>query len=414
MDDLNLAAPLLMDARFCAAQRFQANNPTEYASLLFPTRTQPSERDLVHGCLAVVSVRGSIYHRGWRSYEWIERDFIRALENDSVKGIVFDIDSPGGVVSGCFDLSDLIYEARGKKPMIAISNEACASGAFALGSSCDELIVTRTADVGSVGVLSIHWDMSAALERWGETVTLIYEGEHKADGNPYNPLPEEVKARIQSELADTYEIFVNTVSRNRGMTAEEVRATEALCYAGEKAVEIGFADRVDSAREAIAKFAKKVKQPTQFGAFSMKIKASDLKDRLAKTGMDDEAITAAFPDVDFESEVEVDVDDDQVESPKNPGGQGVDQKARIKAIVGSESAEGRETLAHHLAFETEVSVEEAEKTLSAAPKSIGDPLSQAMNNGDQPNVEGEGDEPEETVSASWKKSFARNGAKFKD
>jgi signal peptide peptidase SppA len=421
MNNFDLASPLMMDPRYTSSVAMQARDAQELSALMFPTRTAADERSLAHGCLAVISVRGSLCRTGWRSYEWIERDLTEALQNDAVKGIVFDIDSPGGMVSGCMDLADMIFEARGQKPLMALANETCCSAAYAIASSCDEIVLTRTADVGSVGVVAMHVDMSAALERWGEKITLIHMGAHKIDGNPYEPLPAGVRERMEADLKTIYDLFTSTVARNRSMSVESVVATEALVYMGEKAVEVGFADRVQSPREALATFASQFN--TNFlGALNMKITASDFKDRLNKLGISDKDLTAAFADVNL-AEGEIEIDDVQAstsaesESPadaESAATSASDEKQRIHAIVGSDLATGRTELANHLAFETDMSAEAALKTLEASPEKKTDPLSDAMSLISQPDLAGDGGDDDIAATATgWEQSLKRTGASFR-
>src|SRR5574343_323197 len=84
----------------------------------------------------------------------------------------------------------------------------------------------------------------------GVKITFIYAGDHKVDGNPYEPLPEDVKNRMQARIDGLYDIFVSTVARNLGIAEEAVRATEALTYSAEEAVSIGFAHEILACDEA--------------------------------------------------------------------------------------------------------------------------------------------------------------------
>jgi ClpP class serine protease len=74
---------------------------------------------------------------------------------------------PGGEVSGCFDLVDAIYAIRGKKPIWGILNEYAYSAGYAIASACDYVTVPRTGGVGSIGVITMHVDMSKAIDSAG-------------------------------------------------------------------------------------------------------------------------------------------------------------------------------------------------------------------------------------------------------
>lgn len=212
------------------------------------------------GSVAVIPVTGSITHRptglsamsGLTSYEQIDAQLDQVLNDSSVSEIVLDINSPGGMVAGVFDLVDRIYEAKKHKTITAIVNESAYSAAYAIASAATEIIVPRTGGVGSIGVITAHVDRSVQNENNGLTVTYITSGAKKANGNPDEPLSDEALSDIQQRVDKSYELFVSTVARNRGLSAESVRTTEAGTYSGEDAVKAGLADQVMSARDALS------------------------------------------------------------------------------------------------------------------------------------------------------------------
>lgn len=227
----------------------------------FPSsRNEPaSER------ISVIPVHGSLVYRsmglspqsGMRSYEDIRRDFREALEADTV-GILLDIDSPGGEVSGVFDLVDEIYQARGRKPIYAVANEAALSAAYAIASAADKVYVPRTGWLGSIGVIAVHVDQSGFDYRMGIRYEPITAGAHKAAFNPHsNTLSNEAREWLQQAVDETYAMFVETVARNRGMSVQAVRDTEARVYQGVNAVQAGLADAVMSIAQVTAKLERK-------------------------------------------------------------------------------------------------------------------------------------------------------------
>ena len=100
--------------------------------------------------------------------------------------------------------------------------------------------------------------MSGYMDKVGVEVTLIYSGDKKIDGNPYESLPDDVKDDIQSRIDSTRQLFVKTVARNRNMSVESVLATEAGTYSGQAAVDVGFADKIMSFNEVLADMNKRV------------------------------------------------------------------------------------------------------------------------------------------------------------
>ncbi|KMN32078.1 serine peptidase [Chromobacterium sp. LK1] len=202
--------------------------------------------------VAVIPVSGTLVQKlgtmspfsGMTGYDGIRANLSLALADDSVHGIVFDIDSPGGEVAGCFDLADAIYAARGEKPIWSILTENAYSAAYALASATDRIIVPRTGGTGSVGVICMHVDMSKALGSAGVNVTIIHYGDKKANGSDVRPLSSEALADIQSDVDEMGELFVETVARNRGIPTRAVRSTQAGTFMGSAGVKVGFADAV--------------------------------------------------------------------------------------------------------------------------------------------------------------------------
>lgn len=215
--------------------------------------------------IAVIEIAGTLVHRGaWigqssglTSYEGIAAQLQAALADPAIRGMALDIDSFGGEVAGAFDLADRIRAARTQKPIYAFVADHALSAAYALASQADRIILPRTGAVGSIGVVAMHSDMSGALDQKGIAVTLIHAGARKVDANPYQPLPEAVRARIAGELEDLRQLFAETVAEGRGRRLDTQRAlsTEAAVFRGEAAVFAGLADEVADPVTAFRAFA---------------------------------------------------------------------------------------------------------------------------------------------------------------
>lgn len=215
--------------------------------------------------IAVIEIAGTLVHRGaWigqssglTSYEGIAAQLQAAISDPVIRAIALDIDSFGGEVAGAFDLADRIRAARQLKPVQAFVADHALSAAYALASQADRIVLPRTGAVGSIGVVAIHSDMSGALDQKGIAVTLIHAGARKVDANPYEPLPEAVRARIAEELEDLRQLFAETVAEGRGRRLDTLRAlgTEAAVFRGEAAVFAGLADEVADPVAAFRAFA---------------------------------------------------------------------------------------------------------------------------------------------------------------
>jgi signal peptide peptidase SppA len=209
--------------------------------------------------VAVIDIVGPLVKRnsgdflsgGPTTYGEIESEFTDAVTDPAVKGILLQVDSPGGECTGCFELAVLIRSQRGSKPIIAAVDGDAFSAAYALASAADEVFILPSGGAGSIGVWMMHVDMSAANEKDGIKPTYIFAGAHKIDGNPDSPLSDSARATFEEIVAKSYDAFVQCVVDNRGMSADAVRATEAALYFGDDAVAAGLADQTGTITQAM-------------------------------------------------------------------------------------------------------------------------------------------------------------------
>lgn len=218
---------------------------------------------LMQGGLMVIPVIGGLYHRGdsldaWsgaQSYTNLQNMLVEAADSPDVKGILLDIDSPGGEATGCFEFADAIAEVAKFKPVRAIANGRAASAAYAIGCAVDRFYMTPSGEVGSIGVAWMHTDMSDAIERRGVVITHLYAGKHKIDGASSMPLSDQAREEFQSKIDTAYQMFVDHVAQYRDMDAGEVRKTQARTFMSEGALDLGLVDEIasfDDVRRAFA------------------------------------------------------------------------------------------------------------------------------------------------------------------
>lgn len=212
--------------------------------------------------IAQIPILGTLVRRagylgaasGLTSYHDIEAMAESAFADPQVCAVLLEIDSSGGEAGGVFDLARRLRSLAQSsgKPLWAIADEAALSAAYALACAADRLWLTRTAEVGSIGVVAVHVDESAADAKAGMTYTFLHAGTHKVDGHPHAPLSEAVAADIQSDIEQLHEQFIELVAGFRRLAPESIRATEARVYRGEAALAVGLADQIGTPREALA------------------------------------------------------------------------------------------------------------------------------------------------------------------
>ena len=209
----------------------------------------------------VISQRASLFQAmfGGTATERWGRMFAQFMGDPQVRAVVIDTDSPGGMVYGVPELAKKIFEARGTKPIIAIANSLMASGAYWIASAADEIVVSPGAEIGSIGVLAVHADISRALDKVGITMSVMSAGKHKAEETEFAPLTDEARQAIQGRVDRYYQMFTKAVAQHRGVSATAVRGGfgEGRVVGAEEAVSLGMADRVGTLDQTLVRLAGK-------------------------------------------------------------------------------------------------------------------------------------------------------------
>lgn len=187
------------------------------------------------------------------SVEEIRKDFLAAINDPAVKAIALDVDSPGGSVDGIAELSDIIFSARGKKPITAYTDGQMASAAYWIGSAADKIYASKSAEVGSIGVYTVIHDYSRAVKNEGIDTVVFKAGKYKAAGNPYKHMTEDDQAAIQDTVNSYYDLFVDGIARNRSLNADAaLKLANGKSYIGKKALDIGLIDGIQNIDEVFA------------------------------------------------------------------------------------------------------------------------------------------------------------------
>jgi len=301
--------------------------------------------------VAFIPVRGTLLNRFGGAYSWatgyqaITQMAAAAAADPQVRAGVLDVDSFGGEAAGCFECAAGLraaFRAAGK-PLIAVVNSNAYSAGYALAAAADRIVLIPSGGAGSIGVVTMHVDYSKSLSSDGIKVTYIHGGAHKVDGNPYQPLPDDVRADIQTRIDERYSAFVAHVAAMRGLSDQAVRDTEARMFGAKDALTLGLIDETNTAPEAYTAFVASL--PATTGSFQLEATVPDI---------DQAAVAGA-------------------------------ERARIKAIITGAEAAGRTALANKLAFDTNMDAETAVALLAAAPvasaapaAAAADPLAVAM------------------------------------
>lgn len=362
----------------------------------------------VQNRVAIIDIRGALASRqipGWSwyadsTYEGIVDKVEAAVNSPDIDSILLSINSPGGTVIGCAEAAMRLNELAEQKDIVAHCITAD-SAAYWLASAAGRIVVDPTGEVGSIGVITSHFDISKMLENWGVKVTHIFSGDAKADGSPYNQLGDEAHGRIKADIDHLRGIFVENVAANRLMSADDVYNTQAQTFIGTLAVNSGLADDTgffsDVLKEmAAAPSASTTQTTTKETKMAKKPNAAARPKKTAETPKDDTTEKDAAGQEDEEGDGTADDDEEQ---PENEEGEekpsASSEKTRIASILNNKEAAGRGQLAQTLALETNLSVEEAEKVMKSAAKEQpkGNTLGSHVKTHGNPDVGAEGGKP---------------------
>lgn len=310
--------------------------------------------------VAVFSVEGSLSKRPM--YSWWSGDQIgitygnivaglQAAQKDPiVRAIVVGWDTPGGTVDGAQEAANDIFGLRaGGKPMESVAvgqmcsaGEMCGSAVGLVWASSD------TTDMGSIGVLAMHRDWSQFEQKLGIKTTLLTAGKYKGVG--WGPLSAEDRAVLQEGLDHSYQIFKQTVARNRGISMDAVEAmAEGRVFKGQKAVQVGLASGVATVSQRVAALSRQHSSTSSRTVFAV---AEPQNKQRQEKRMDKETLLKEHPEL-----AEAFRAEGRAEGAKT-GAEG--ERARIQGVlaIGSK-VKGCESLIQELAFDGSTTAEQA-------------------------------------------------------
>lgn len=394
-------------------------------SIAWAKTVEFGEGYLIVDGIAVLDVSGVLtphgYYDFWTGcwyggYAQIGAAISAAREDDRVSAVLMRVDSPGGLVDGCFDLAELIASGNAKaggKPVWVFATMAC-SAAYALACAADKIVAASEADVGSIGVVVTHYDVSGWYAELGIKVEAIQSGASKTDGAEWKPLTPDARAHLQSVVDQVARRFVKIVSANRGLAAEAITGLEAKWFlaqhddATQSGEKLGLVDQIASERACFAALISSLSGETETGApaetgedaarsaaragttkengMSLKEQIDALRAKASKgdknaiaelnamgvpvsaesTETDDDDEEAAAEETAEETETEDEDDDDD----KEPQAKATGTKAGF-ALLACKEAKGRDDLARKLARKVgsgKLTYGEAKDMLAAAPK----------------------------------------------
>jgi signal peptide peptidase SppA len=213
---------------------------------------EQKEYTVREGGVAVLAVEGVIAQKanlftaisGGASAQMLQTQVESAIADPAVKGLVLQIDSPGGSALGSPELAAVVRQLSEQKPIVAVSDGLMASAAYWIGSAANALYVTGpTVHVGSIGVVVAH-----QYDPRGANTTEISAGKYKRIASTNAPLTSEGRAHLQERVDHIYSVFVDAVAANRGVSAEQVLEdmADGRLFIGQQAVDAGLVNGIES------------------------------------------------------------------------------------------------------------------------------------------------------------------------
>jgi protease IV len=201
------------------------------------------------GAIAVLDVDGTIMD---------DREFLQDLrdfrDDESVKGYVININSPGGAVAPSQSIYQELRRIRDddKLPVIASINSVGASGGYYIALAADSILALPGSITGSIGVIMEIPDASELMNKVGVRMQTVQSAEHKDAGSPFRPLGEGDRAILDSMVMDVYAQFVDVVVEERGLDrARVLTLADGRIMSGRQALQSRLIDRLGNREDAL-------------------------------------------------------------------------------------------------------------------------------------------------------------------
>lgn len=195
---------------------------------------------------ALIEVRGEIAAEAEASAENLVASLKSAFEDVGAQAVVLRINSPGGspVQAGIVNDEIRRLKAKHQKPVYAVVEEMCASGAYYIAVAADEIYVDKASLVGSIGVLMDGFGFTGTMEKLGVERRLLTAGENKGMLDPFSPQNEQHRAYAKAMIDQIHQQFIAVVKQGRGKRLKETPETfSGLFWNGEEAIKLGLADK---------------------------------------------------------------------------------------------------------------------------------------------------------------------------
>ncbi len=215
--------------------------------------------------VAIIDIQGLISDSEAANADSIILGLRDAIKDKKTKGIILNINSPGGSpVQSAYIFAEIrrLKEKNPELPIHAVVSDICASGAYYIAAAADKIYVNQSSLIGSIGVVLNGFGFVNVMEKLGVDRRLVIAGKHKALMDPFSPENEEETEHMQTLLNEVHQEFILAVRAGRGDRLVETEDMfSGLIWTGTQGIKLGLADdfgSVDSVARNVIGAKKKV------------------------------------------------------------------------------------------------------------------------------------------------------------
>ena len=169
----------------------------------------------------------------------------KAKESDNIKGVLLEVNSPGGAVAPSVELAYAIKELKEVKPVVVYASGVIASGSYYASIWANEIVANPGSMVGSIGVIMQGVNTEELMAKIGISTQTVKAGKYKESGTPTRKWFDYEKEQLQSIIDDTYNMFITDVANARGLKVEDhTKFADAKVFTSRQAKEVGLVDEV--------------------------------------------------------------------------------------------------------------------------------------------------------------------------
>lgn len=193
------------------------------------------------------------------SSDEIRNKLDQAMRDDTVKGIVVRVDSPGGDVVASDEIYRKLLQVKEKKglPIVFSFGSTAASGGYYIATAGDKIVSNPLTVTGSIGVIMTSYNFSELADKVGVQEVIIKSGDLKDMGSSMRAMTEEEREVLKTMVGESYDRFVEVIATGRGIAEDDVRAlADGRIYTGQQALELQLVDEMGTFEDAVAETEK--------------------------------------------------------------------------------------------------------------------------------------------------------------